>query len=170
MFKADEMHRIYVMAAPCSGKSTFATNGIYKGVRLVDFNVHFEQWARDSNIDLIEFSRKSLEEREKVYNESNIAYLEEQVDPVCMLGVIGPKNPRAYPDISFVIVQPPTSRAMTYCLKRKWSLLKKQQKSIWSKWSNIIEYRQKLASYSQVNGIPIYPSFEKALNSILEGR
>jgi len=161
-------NKVYVMAAPCSGKSTFASRGTYRQIRLVDFNIQFDKWARESNFDIIKFSRVTLEEREKLYNGVNIAYLYDQSDPVCMLGVVGPETPHTYANISFVIVQPPILRAMAYCSRRKIELRKKNQTSIWSKWTNIRNYRQKLISYAKRNGISIYPSFEAALDSILE--
>jgi hypothetical protein len=162
--------RIYVMAAPCGGKSTFAAKGIYRQIRLVDFNVHFDHWAQASNFNLIEFSRVPLEERERLYNEVNITYLYDQADPVCILGVVGPDDPHAYANIAFVIVQPPLLRAMTNCLRRKLELRKSNQTSIWSKWSNIRDYRRKLRSYAKLNGIPMYPSFENALDAALDHR
>jgi len=163
-------YKIYVMASPCGGKSTFATRGTYREVRLVDFNIYFEKWARDSNLNTIEFSRTTLEEREALYNRVNIDYLDEQSDSVCMLGVIGPETPQTHADISFVIVQPPILRAMRNCLLRKLELKKSNRTSQWSRWKNIRDYRRKLASYARANGVRIYPSFERALDAVLDDR
>lgn len=161
------MHKIYVMAAPCSGKSTFALNGTYRDVRLVDFNVHFEHWARASDFDLVAFSRTDLEARESVYNAVNIEYLSGQTDSVCLLGVVGPDDPWRYRGLSCVIVQPPIARAAMYCARRKWTLLNQRQTSPWSKWRNILAYRRKLAAYAHAYDIPVYPSFEAALDAVL---
>jgi len=161
-------HKIYVMASPCAGKSTFATRETYRKVRLIDFNVYFEQWAKDSNLNITEFSRTTMEEREAIYNRVNIDYLYAQSDSVCMLGVIGPEKPQKNTDISFVIVQPSLLRAMTNCLLRKWELKRSKKKSHWSRWTHIRDYRRKLAAYAKENGVQIYPRFEAALDAVLD--
>ncbi|MFD2111556.1 hypothetical protein [Thiorhodococcus fuscus] len=168
--RTQKSHKIYVMASPCGGKSTFAARGTYREARLVDFNVYFEKWAIDSKLNVAEFSRTTLEEREALYNSVNISYLYAQSDSVCMLGVIGPENIQAHTDISFVIVQPPILRAMKNCLRRKWELKKSNRTSHWSRWKNVRDYRRKLASYAKSHGLPVYPSFEKALDAVLDDR
>lgn len=183
--------KIYIMAAPATGKSTFVSaNKRYKGIKVIDFSEIASRGARNQGKSYGPAARKGVFRRlakylrnklfdlhkramrtdtaqriphtGKSYHEEIVSYLRSQNEPVIVLGRIGPPNPERFSDIVFGAVLIPEQDHQRNCRQRRLH----RPNSDMCDFSAVSVRRRQLSEYAEQYNIPIFPSFMSALDGL----
>ena len=135
--------KFYILSVPCSGKSHFVkeNKGVYKVLKVYDF----DKLKPHRNY-------KALKKLEKW--------------SVVLGGITGRDLKMDLSYCPYVSVIIPYNDVLKYLKKRVDNNEKKKKK--WSRLYNIEKARKELIEYSRKNNIPIFNSFEKALDYLIE--
>ena len=169
--------KIHLMAAPCTGKTTFVDqNEFYENVKVVDFARITRQGNNAggfcrrlvSRLCLVcpflrFFGRNTTVLKGEAYYEKLFSFLLNESGPVATLGRRGPDDLSPYSDITFAAVLIPVEEHRRHCSKRRQTL----KRSRWGDFANVQLMRKRLEEYANERGIPIYESFAAALTHTL---
>ena len=159
------MLKVFLITAPCSGKSLFvAKHGTKSGILFIDQD--------DITSKLPEETRRAPE-KEKA--DALLDYLDSVTESAVMLGSYCPSDPGRYTNLTIACVLLPATKHFYYMIKRraryaiyrilnflpKYTNFKPDMK--WSNWSNISKRRNTIVNYANKNGLDIFTSFEEAM-------
>lgn len=152
----DERTKIYVMATPCTGKTTFCRRyPIYRGLRMVDFSRIHRSALREP--------AAASRGRGESYHARLHRYFRHQDGPLCVLGRRGPAQPQDWDEVILVAVLLPEADHRSYSGARR----ARRPRSRWGDYSLVEEKRRELAAYAEAHGIAVHDSIAVAIDAAL---
>ena len=133
--------KIIIIAPPCVGKSTFAKRKVYKGIKIVD-DLH-KCW-----------------DHKTVYEEFRLSFLREHAGKICALDPF--YNIHLESDIRYIAVLSPKEKVVEFYKSRR------EKAHYACTLKDILKRRRKILSFAIKNRLPIYPSFEAALDDVVK--
>ena len=171
--------KIYLMAVAATGKSYFATtHANYRGFRVVDFAatlpkpnllVKILQYLGRRDLRFARLTRNSDFVQAKLkhnYHQAIIQYLRDQDTPTAVLGRPGPEDISGLSDITLGAVLLPWPKHRENCGARR-SELRNPLRTFdhrSTRETEILRLRGLLEEYAHERNIPIFESFEQALD------
>ena len=170
--------RLYLMAAPCSGKTMFAReHPSHRGVEVVDFDFELQvgpRWhgwlRRAAGRAGIPIPPRTVLDGLDSAARLDAWYmlaqrrLSEAAGPLCLLGPAGVPDPECWSGMRFALVQLPLDEHLEQARLRheRWP---------WDRASRPTVVRKHYAwahEYAEAKAIPIYTSFLEALDAALD--
>jgi len=133
--------KVIIVTPGCSGKSTFAKKNIYKGIKVKDDL--YKYWDRKGS-----------------YQEFRSAFLREYPGRICALDPF--YKIKLEKEIQHIAVLIPKEKVIEYYKVRRG---KAHYACI---LRDILKLRKEILSFAIKNEVPIYPSFEEALDDVVE--
>ncbi len=150
-------HRIYLMSAPCSGKTHFAAeHARYGDHSIVDFSPINKRATMDPS-----YGAKVVPGED--YFERILAFLKTQTEPVCVLGRCGPDDPAKFAGIDLAVVLPPREQHKRNSDRRRLA----DPTSKWADFDEVQRARTMLLEYVKRHDMRLYESFLEALGQLL---
>lgn len=171
--------RLYVMAAPCTGKTWFARrHPRHRGVRVVDFSERLYRqprwhwvlrriaWSFGVPVRIRSpLDRLPAEERLDAWFRLAFRYLAERREPVCLLGPPGAPHPSLRGGVHFAAVVIDEDAHLEFGAARlagcAWDRSARPQV--------IRKTRHWVRTYAEAHGIPVFGSFSEAIEAALRG-
>ncbi len=156
--RADRRIKIYVMATQCAGKTTFCQRyPVYRGLRMVDFSQVNRSAIREPKGTAAGLARGSG------YHARLRYFLRRQKGPIAVLGRRS-RAPRRVKGVILTAVLIPEDDHRRQSRARA----RAKPKSRWGDFSRLVVKRRRLARYAAAKGIPVFDSFDRAIDWALE--